>query len=463
MDTSKKEFIISLAEAGAIKFGRFKLKSGLISPFYIDLRDIVSFPQIMTQLKELIIEHLKGKKFDLVSGIPYTALPVASLVSVDLNKPLIYMRKEKKDYGTEKNIEGRFKEGEKCLVIDDVMTTGESKLETALAFEKSGIDIAEFLVVIDRSDGGEDFVRKKGFEISSIFSLEEVLNILVKSRYISQEQSDQAIQFVKQKQPAKRLPGINLLKQNSKNLNTLALLDTAERKKSNLIASIDVTSEEEFFRILNRVAPHIAMVKTHIDIIRDYSFVFIERLRELSEKHDFMIFEDRKFADIGNTVKKQFQDGVYKISSWTDFITVHGLPGPGILEGLFGGAESGGAFLLAKMSAKGNLLSQSYTNQIIDMGAKFPHWVPGFIVFAENSEELKKLRNKIPEGMLLLMPGVSLDKKSDDLGQQYVSVDEAVSGGADFVIVGRGIYGADEPGESAAEYRRIAWEALQKR
>lgn len=170
-----------------------------------------------------------------------------------------------------------------------------------------------------------------------------------------------------------------------------------------------------------------------------------------------MIFEDRKFADIGNTVRKQYREGIYKIKDWSDFVTVHGVPGEGILKGLFEGITNKGGFLLAKMSSKGNLMNDTYTRKIFEMGTNYPQWVSGYIVHANTVEELQNLKKKISPGQLLLMPGVKLKKGTDQLGQQYTSVEEAIEGGADLIIVGRGIIEADDPGQTAQKYREMSW------
>ena len=105
---TKEQFVFELEKIGAIKFGKFTLKSGLVSPFYFDLRDMISFPEILKGVSELLAERIKDMKFDVLTGIPYTALPIASLVASKLKKPLVYMRKEEKAYGTGKNIIGKF-------------------------------------------------------------------------------------------------------------------------------------------------------------------------------------------------------------------------------------------------------------------------------------------------------------------------------------------------------------------
>jgi uridine monophosphate synthetase len=466
LNLQKTEFITALAEHGIIKFGEFKLKSGDLSPFYIDFRDIVAFPGLIAGLVELLCDELDGSDFDLVAGIPYTALPIATMVAQRLNKGLIYPRKEKKNYGTGKQIEGRYTAGSRVLVIDDVMSTGASKVEIGNLLEAEKLQVATFLVIVDRSPAGvKAELTEKGFQLHSLFTLTEVFEILLSANYVTMDMVAACLDFVAGQSEKRRqaLPTLGKIAAASKNTTLRDLVAICEAKKSNLVLSADVEKSEELFALIDKTADHICMLKTHIDIVEDYSFVVIERLRQMANKYNFMLFEDRKFADIGNTVRKQFHQGVYRIASWADFITVHSLPGAGIINGLFADGEAGSAFLLANMSAAGNLIDDNYQQRTLQMGAEHSDKVAGFIGFAKTVPALQKLRAAIPAGMLLLMPGVNLQRRGDTLGQQYVDVATAVRGGADLIIVGRGIYAEDDPEAAAAAYRRESWSALENR
>lgn len=196
-DTTKKEIILDLFKIGAIKFGEFKLKSGMLSPIYIDLRIIISYPQLLNKIADSIIKRIETLNYDLITGIPYTALPIATVVSQKINKPMIYSRKEVKDYGTKKQIEGIFQKGQTCLVIDDLITTGASKLETE-PFKKNGLKVFDFVVLIDREQGGAEDLKNKGYNLYSIMKISELLDILLSNSKITKFQYDKTKKFIEE-------------------------------------------------------------------------------------------------------------------------------------------------------------------------------------------------------------------------------------------------------------------------
>ena len=453
---TKEQFVLELEKIGAIKFGSFTLKSGLTSPFYFDLRDMISFPYILEGIVNLLVERIKDMEFDVITGIPYTALPIASLVASKLQKPLIYMRKEEKAYGTGNNVIGKFEKGAKCLVIDDLITTGASKIETAEKYEKEGIVIEDFVVVIDRSSNGTEELAKDGYKLHSLITLNEIVQLLQNKNLITAEKVKEVVDFTSSlNKPAKKEKYINPL--------TKKLLDKMNEKKSNLVLSLDVTTQDEFFDMLDKVGDQIVMLKTHVDIIDDYNEKFVPKLQEYAKQQNFLIFEDRKFADIGNTVRHQFRNGVYKIADWAEYVTVHMVAGELILKGLFEGIDNRAGFVLARMSSKGNLLNETYTRKCFEAAKRNPQWVAGFIGHGNSVEDIKRFKAKFPRSELLMMPGVKKEAGSDAMGQQYITIEDAVRGGADCIIVGRGILQAENPTKEATLYRERAWKAFQKR
>lgn len=140
----------------------------------------------------------------------------------------------------------------------------------------------------------------------------------------------------------------------AKNAVAKLLFNIMVTKQTNLCLSVDLTSATEILDLLEKVGEHICMVKTHVDIIDDYNQDFITNLKRLAERFNFLILEDRKFADIGNTVLLQYTKGLYKIGRWASCVTVHSLPGEGVLKALdrHTNGVSRGVFLLAEMSSE---------------------------------------------------------------------------------------------------------------
>ena len=228
-------------------------------------------------------------------------------------------------------------------------------------------------------------------------------------------------------------------------------------KKSNLALSADVTSSAELLALAEQLGPEICLLKTHIDIIRDFSPALTKALKALSIKHQFYIFEDRKFADIGHTVKEQYHGGIYEISTWADFINAHTLPGPGIISGLaeIAGKDPRGLLLLAQMSSANNLITAEYTEKTVALAKQFPEFVVGFIAQQQLSAD---------PAQLYLTPGVHLSTEGDDLGQQYITPQEAIQKqGSDIIIVGRGIIKAKDPLAAAQTYRAAGWAAYKEK
>lgn len=234
------------------------------------------------------------------------------------------------------------------------------------------------------------------------------------------------------------------------------LLNVMVQKQTNLSVSLDVTQKAELLQLTDALGPEICVLKTHIDIIEDFDADLTRQLAHLAEKHNFLVFEDRKFADIGNTVQLQYSGGVYHIADWAHIVNAHVLPGPGIIEGLktVGLPKNRGLLLLAQMSAKANLFDQRYTQATVAMAEAHMDFVIGFIAMERLTDN---------PHLIHFTPGVHLESSGDALGQGYVSPEQAiVEHGTDIIIVGRGIYHRENPVAAAKEYRKAGWEAYQR-
>lgn len=233
------------------------------------------------------------------------------------------------------------------------------------------------------------------------------------------------------------------------------LLRLMDEKKSNLAVAADVTSKNQLLELAEALGPEICILKTHIDILEDFTPDLPHKLKSLAQKHRFLIFEDRKFADIGNTVKWQYQDGIYRISDWADITNAHIIPGAGIIEGLkqVGLAKGRGLLLLAEMSSIGTLAKGRYTEQAVEWASEHAEFVIGFICTRKLSDT---------PAFIHMTPGVQLKSGRDSLGQQYFTPEKVIGEQkSDVIIVGRGIYDATNPLIEAKNYREAGWLAHQ--
>ncbi len=175
---NNQELALELFEIQAIKFGSFTLKSGVTSPIYLDLRLIISYPGLLNRISEMLWERAATCAFDLVCGVPYTALPLATCLSVMHDVPMILRRKEVKDYGTKKRIEGVFQPGQTCLIIEDVITSGGSILETCQSLKEEGLVVNDAIVIVDREQGAKANLAAQGIRAQALIKLSEIVTML---------------------------------------------------------------------------------------------------------------------------------------------------------------------------------------------------------------------------------------------------------------------------------------------
>ena len=242
-------------------------------------------------------------------------------------------------------------------------------------------------------------------------------------------------------------------------------MEAACEKRSLVVLAADLPSVDGLVDLIGQVGPHVTALKTHVDMVEDFSMKGWQSVIAAAQSHNLMLFEDRKFADIGRVAQTQM-GGLYDIRSWADLVTAHSVSGPDVVDGIAAAWEGvrriGAVLLLAQMSSRENLLSDDYTGRTIEVGSSSPH-VIGYIGNGSSPVEIEGLRAKAGEGRMIWTPGVNLSAAEGVLGQRYGHPGDAVRAGSDAIIVGSGIHGAEDPGAAARAYAEASWDALLER
>jgi len=181
-----------MVKIGALRFGTFKLSSGSLSPYYINLRIVPSFPHAYQKVEEIFTEMAKNdvglQNFKRVAGIPTAGVPFASILAYNLSKPFIYVRTEQKTHGEERRVEGILHPGDKVLIVDDLITKGTNLLSAIDAINIEGGIVSDVLVLIDREEGGSKALNKLHVKLHYLMRISEVAKTLCEKETITEEE-----------------------------------------------------------------------------------------------------------------------------------------------------------------------------------------------------------------------------------------------------------------------------------
>ncbi len=188
--------IAGLLEAGCVRLGTFTLKSGLTSPIYLDLRRLVGFPKLMGLVAAAYGRLLANLEYDQIAALPYAALPIGTAVALHTGDPMVYPRKETKAYGTKVEVEGVFEPGQTAVVLDDLATTGGSKIEAFEKLRAVGLEVKDVVVLIDRESGAKELMAEAGVRMHAVFTLSELLAAWEATGAVSKASADEVRAFL---------------------------------------------------------------------------------------------------------------------------------------------------------------------------------------------------------------------------------------------------------------------------
>jgi len=186
-----------LLSAGCVKFGDFTLKSGLKSPIYIDLRQIITYPKLLAQIAEAYLPILQRLTFNRLAGLPSAAIPITTAISIAGNYPMIYPRKEAKSYGTKAEIEGEYHAGETAVIIDDLTTTGGSKFEAIEKLTGAGLIVKDVVVLVDRQSGAKESLEQAGFHLYAVLTISALLEYWESTGNVEKDKIEAAREFLR--------------------------------------------------------------------------------------------------------------------------------------------------------------------------------------------------------------------------------------------------------------------------
>ncbi|VDN07592.1 unnamed protein product [Thelazia callipaeda] len=440
---NERLLIEKLESVGVFKLGSFTLKSGQITPIYIDLRVIFTSPEVLEFTAKCVCDviEMRDLKYDYIVGVPYAALPLST---------------------------GIYEPGKRALIIEDVVTSGGSILETVVSLRNEGLVCDEAICVLDREQGGPAYLLAEGTTLYSLLNMNKILDFLIDVGTITRKKKEDIL-YQLTLPPPLTIENVDYngewslksRRDSTQNPFNKKMFDIMNRKKTCLCLAIDSTDCNQILQILEKTGDYICAVKLHADVIENFTPDFVQKLVAMADSGDFIIMEDRKFADIGHTVNLQLTKGPFKIASWAQVVTVHALSGQSVLNiirKVINGSTTKlvSSLLVVELSSEGAFTnSNEYLKAALDLAKNNGDIVSGFMC--------QKRCANIP-GFLHWTAGVHMDAVSDGIGQNWRTIEKAISGdGNDIVVVGRAVTDVPDINTQIRRYRDAAWEAFISR
>lgn len=195
-NSAKKEVALALFDFNILSFGQFTLKSGIVSPYYIDLRMLQSHPKAFHAVVNIYSELIEDLDNDIfLAGIPEAGVPLATAVGYQTKRPLIQPRAKIKQHGKGKLVEGDWRPGDKVAIIDDLVAKGDSKIEALKQFKQAELEVVSFYLLIDREMGGKKVIQDAGYKAEIAMTISEIMDILKEENKITEIQKQQIQEF----------------------------------------------------------------------------------------------------------------------------------------------------------------------------------------------------------------------------------------------------------------------------
>jgi uridine monophosphate synthetase len=198
----RRPFAEALHRVGALRFGAFTLKDGSTSPVYCDLRLLIADPAALRLAGEVYAALLARLDYDLIAAIPYAGLPLGTAAALAADRPMVFPRKEAKGYGAGNAVEGRFEAGQTAVVLDDLISSGLSKLEAIASLQAAGLRVRDVVVLVDRRRPGSDDLDLAGYALHAAFGLAELAGELAAAGRIDAAAADRVAAFLGAQAPS---------------------------------------------------------------------------------------------------------------------------------------------------------------------------------------------------------------------------------------------------------------------
>jgi orotidine 5'-phosphate decarboxylase subfamily 1/orotate phosphoribosyltransferase len=485
---SLKNILFSkLIHLDIVKHGQFILKNGTQSSIYMDLRQLVNYPQFFKYLTKLLflqyphlLETFNSNHNVKLIPIPLGGLPLGFHLAAEHNIPLLMIRDKAKDHGMKRMIEGVIEADDEYYIIEDVITSGKSinealdlitpvfatSIANTTSQQNNNLEYApSYKAIICICNRGGMESMGDGIPIYSIFNLAEIEEYIATTKSsinigASVSTSTSIVNYFRYTTPF-----------------TNELYGIALRKKSNLIISCDFMTNQEIIDLLKLIGDRVIAVKLHIDMLdaKTYS-TFIEEIKTLKSSMGFLVIEDAKFADIDAIMIEKINHSMMDIKSMADAVTIHGISGLSILENnklVIPG------IVVAEMSSRNNMISSDYSKSIINFvrDIRYNRDVRDNRNHDSRDNELSLgglvCQSSIPKmlepfEMLTMSPGININTnvKTDDLNQRYSIPNLRNNRIGLFWIVGRGITNYKKQEEKLIDvvktYQQLGWDYFIK-